>query len=141
MKRNTIGDCRIVDLPKILDPRGNLTFLESNKHAPFEIKRVYYIYDVPGGESRGAHAHIDTESVMIAMSGSFDIVVDDGQKRIKFQLNRAYYGLYLPKMIWRGMENFSSGAVCLVVASTFYSVEDYVRDYDKFKELKENGDF
>lgn len=133
MKKTTIGDCRIVNLPKILDPRGNLTFIESNKNIPFDIKRVYYIYDVPGGESRGAHAHNCTESLMIAITGSFDVVVDDGERRIKFQLNRAYYGLYLPKMIWRGMENFSSGSVCLVLASTFYSKDDYIRSYKDFK--------
>lgn len=133
MKRNTIGDCRIMDLPKIPDPRGNLTFIEGLSHVPFEIKRVFYTYDVPGGESRGAHANRFTDTFIIAMSGSFDVVVDDGDKQIKFQLNRAYYGLYVPKMIWRGIENFSSGAVSLILASTLFDKNEYIRDYEEFK--------
>lgn len=133
MKRATIGDCRIIDFPKILDPRGNLSFIEGNNHVPFEIRRVFYVYDVPGGESRGAHANRDTQQLIVAMSGSFDVVVDDGTKRIKFQLNRAYYGLYIPPMIWRGIENFSSGGVCLVLASTFYNKDEYIREYEDYK--------
>ena len=129
----SINDCKIINLPKIPDPRGNLTFVENHKHIPFEIKRVFYTYDVPGGESRAEHANIETEQLIIAMSGSFDVVVDDGREKKGFHLNRAYYGLYIPKMIWRGIENFSSGAVCLVLASAFYSAEDYIRDYEKFK--------
>ena len=136
MKKITIEDCRMMDLPKVPDVRGNLTFVENNKHVPFEIKRVFYTYDVPGGESRGEHANINTEQFIVAMSGSFDVVVDDGIRRIKFQLNRAYYGLYIRQMIWRGIENFSSGAVCLVLASTFYSADDYIEDYAIFKESK-----
>ena len=116
-----------------LDPRGNLTFVENNNHIPFEIKRVFYLYDVPGGESRGAHANVDTKQFVIAMSGSFDVIVDDGRQHKKFSLNRAYYGLYIPNMIWRGIENFSSGGVCLVLASTFYSANEYIRDYEGFK--------
>ena len=128
-----VEQCKLIDLPKTLDPRGNLTFVEGNKHVPFEIKRVFYLYDVPGGESRGAHANIYTEQFVIAMSGSFDVIVDDGKDQKKFSLNRAYYGLFIPTMIWRGIENFSSGGVCLVLASTLYSADDYIRDYDAFK--------
>ena len=128
-----VSECRLIDLPKIEDPRGNLTFVESGNNIPFEIKRVFYLYDVPGGESRGAHANIHTQQFIIAMSGSFDVVVDDGKGRKMFSLNRAYYGLYVANMIWRGIENFSSGGVCLVLASTFYSADDYIRDYDEFK--------
>jgi dTDP-4-dehydrorhamnose 3,5-epimerase-like enzyme len=129
----SVKNCKIIDLPKILDPRGNLTVVESSKNIPFEIKRIFYLYDVPGGESRGEHANIYTEQFVIAMSGSFDVVVDDGHQRKKFSLNRAYYGLYIPKMIWRGIENFSSGGVCVALASTLYSADDYIRDYDEFK--------
>jgi dTDP-4-dehydrorhamnose 3,5-epimerase-like enzyme len=136
MNKTTINDCKILNLPKICDPRGNLTFIEENSHVPFMIKRVFYTYDVPGGESRAEHANIGTEQLVVAMSGSFNVIVDDGDKKKDFQLNRAYYGLYIPKMIWRGIENFSSGAVCLVLASTLYSVEDYIRDYDEFIKFK-----
>jgi dTDP-4-dehydrorhamnose 3,5-epimerase-like enzyme len=128
-----VNDCKILDLPKIPDVRGNLTFVENNKHIPFEIKRVFYTYDVPGGESRAEHANIVAQQCIIAMSGSFDVVVDDGKNQKKFQLNRAYYGLYIPGMIWRGIENFSSGAVCLVLTSTPYDAKDYIREYDEFK--------
>ena len=133
-----IEDCRIIDLPKISDPtKGNLTFIEANKHIPFEIKRVYYLYDVPGGGDRGEHAHKDLSQFIIAMSGSFDILLDDGHHKKKFHMNRAYYGLYLCPMIWRELDNFSSGSVCLVLASDFYKELDYIRDYDEFtKEIK-----
>lgn len=131
----SITDCRLIDLPKIADPRGNLTFIEGNNHIPFEIKRVFYVYDVPGGESRGGHANSETEQFLIAMSGSFDVTVSDGVEKKKFHLNRAYYGLYIPKMIWRGIDNFSSGAVCLVLASTYYNPGAYIRDYEKFKDM------
>ena len=133
MKAASVNDCKVIDLPKIPDPRGNLTFVENKKHIPFEIKRVFYTYDVPGGESRAEHANIRTEQLIIAMSGSFDVVADDGKEKKRFQLNRAYYGLYVPKMIWRGIENFSSGAVCLVLASELYDANDYIREYEEFR--------
>lgn len=129
----TILDCKIIELPKIQDPRGNLSVIENNIQIPFEMKRVYYLYDVPGGESRADHAHKQMHQFLVAMSGSFDVTVDDGKDKKKYQLNRAYYGLYIPPMIWRGIDNFSSGAVCLSLASTLYSEADYIRDYEEFK--------
>ncbi len=125
-----------IDLPKITDIRGNLTFIEQEKHIPFKIKRVYYLYDVPGGETRGGHAHRKLEQFIIAASGSFDIVIDNGLKRETITLNRSYYGLYIPKMIWRELENFSSGSVCLVLASRYYDPSDYIYQYDEFKRIK-----
>ena len=116
----SVDDCRLLDLPKISDPRGNLTFVEGASHVPFDIQRVYYLYDVPGGADRGGHAHRELEQFMIAISGSFDVVVDDGKSKKRVHMNRSYYGLYMPKMIWRVMDNFSSGAVCLVLALRFY---------------------
>ena len=130
----SIDSCRVIDLPKIADPRGNLTFVEAGRNIPFEIKRVFYLYDVPGGESRGGHAHRKCQQFIVAMSGSFDVLVDDGKKRRTFTLNRSYYGLYLPSMIWREMANFSSGSVCMVLASEFYEESDYFRQYDEFVE-------
>lgn len=129
-----LEQCRIVDLPKISDPngRGNLTFLESNVHVPFAIERVYYLYDVPGGAERGGHAHKQLEQLIIAMSGSFDVVLDDGFDKKRVHLARSYYGLYVPTMIWRELDNFSSGAVCLVLASAPYDESDYYRNYDDF---------
>jgi hypothetical protein len=127
-----LDDCRIIDLPRITDPRGNLTFIEGLRHLPFDIARVYYLYDVPGGESRGGHAHRQLEQFVIAMSGSFDVVLDDGTARRTVSLNRSYYGLYMPRMIWRELVNFSSGSVCTVLASRPYEEEDYFRDYDEF---------
>ncbi len=127
-----IENCKIVDLPKIADPRGNLTFIEGGRHVPFEIKRVYYLYDVPGGAERGGHAHKGLHQLIIAMSGSFDIVLDDGLEKKRFHLNRSYYGLYVCPMIWREMDNFSSGSVCLVLASQLYDSADYYRDYAEF---------
>jgi mannose-6-phosphate isomerase-like protein (cupin superfamily) len=124
---------RIIDLPKIIDPRGNLSFIESERHVPFAIRRVYWVYDVPGGEVRGGHAYRTNEEFMVALSGSFDVVLDDGLRRKVFSLNRSYYGLYVPKGLWRQMENFSTNALALVLASENYSEEDYIRDYDKFK--------
>jgi len=128
----SIEDCKIISLPKIADAKGNLTFVESGRHIPFDIERVYYLYDVPGGEDRGEHAHKTLRQFIVAMSGSFDVLLDDGTKKKKFHLNRAYYGLYVSPMMWRRLDNFSSGAVCLVLASDFYKVEDYIRDYETF---------
>lgn len=127
-----LTDCKLIDLPKISDVRGNLTFIEGGRHVSFDIKRVYYLYDVPGGAERGGHAHKDLHQLIIAMSGSFDIVVDDGQQKKRFHLNRSYFGLYVCPMIWREMDNFSSGAVCLVLASNLYDESDYYRDYNDF---------
>lgn len=127
-----LQDCRIIDLPRISDTRGNLTFIESDRHVPFNIKRVYYLYDVPGGAERGGHAHIKLEEFIIAMSGSFDVVLDDGFDRRNFHLNRSYFGIYIPRMIWRELNNFSSGSVCMVLASECFDEADYFRDYDKF---------
>ncbi|KQQ94939.1 FdtA/QdtA family cupin domain-containing protein [Massilia sp. Leaf139] len=129
-----LNDCRLIELPKISDPRGNLTFVEGGNHIPFDIKRVYYLYDVPGGSDRGAHAHKNLHQFVIAMSGSFDIVLDDGDRQRRFQLNRSYYGLYISPMMWRTLDNFSSGGVCMVLASERYSEDDYIRDYDEFLE-------
>lgn len=127
-----IADCRIVNLPKIADPRGNLTFIESGRHVPFAVQRVFYLYDVPGGESRAGHALRACEQFVIAMSGSFDVVLSDGVDKIRYQLNRSYYGLYIPSLIWRELENFSSGSVCTVLASACYDEADYYRDYEQF---------
>lgn len=128
----SLDECRIIELPKIQDHRGNLTFVESDRHMPFEIKRVYYLYDVPGGAARAAHAHKALRQLMIAMSGSFDVTLDDGFEKKKFHLNRSYFGLYIPSMMWRDLDNFSSGAVCMVLASDYYDEEDYYRDYKTF---------
>lgn len=128
----SIDQCRIVELPKIADPRGNLTFLEGQRHVPFAIERVYYLYDVPGGGERGGHAHVELHQLIIAMSGSFDVVLDDGFRKQRFHLNRSYYGLYVCPMIWRELDNFSSGSVCLVLASNRYDEADYIRDYENF---------
>ena len=127
-----LKNCKIVDLPKITDPRGNLTFIEQGNHIPFDIRRVYYLYDVPGGSERGGHAHKDLSQLIIAMSGSFDVVLDDGYEKKRFHLNRSYYGLYVCPMIWRELDNFSSGSVCMVLASNFYDEADYYRDYNDY---------
>jgi len=123
---------KIIDLPKITDQRGNLTFVESGHHIPFDIKRVYYLYDVPGGSERGGHAHKELQQLIIAMSGSFDVVLDDGTEKKRFHLNRSYYGLYVPTMLWRELDNFSSGAVCMVLASNHYDEKDYYREYGDY---------
>jgi len=125
--------CKIIELPRITDVRGNLTFIEGDDHVPFDIKRVYYLYDVPGGEKRGGHAHKFLQQFIIAASGSFDVILDDGVNRERYHLNRSYYGLYVPKMIWRELDNFSSGSVCLVLASEHFEEDDYIRDYSQFK--------
>ena len=128
----SVNDCKIIELPKISDPRGNLTFIEGMRHIPFEIRRVYYTYDVPGGADRGGHAHKALHQLIIAMSGSFDVTLDDGHAKTKFHLNRSYQGLYVCPMMWRYLDNFSSGSVCMVLASNYYEASDYYRDYDEF---------
>ncbi|WP_342120252.1 sugar 3,4-ketoisomerase [Pseudoduganella sp. OTU4001] len=128
-----LDQCRIIELPRHNDPRGNLSVIESGRHIPFDIQRVYYLYDVPGGSTRAGHGHLELQQLFVAMSGSFDVIVDDGHQRKKFQLNRSYYGLYVPKLMWREVENFSSGAVCMVLASTMYDPADYFHDYGAFK--------
>lgn len=128
----SLNECRIIELPKIQDHRGNLTFIEADRHVPFEIKRVYYLYDVPGGATRAAHGHRSLHQLMIAMSGSFDVTLDDGKEKKLFHLNRSYFGLYIPPMMWRDLDNFSSGAVCMVLASGYYDENDYFRNYDNF---------
>ena len=128
----SLRDCRIIDLPKISESRGNLTFIEGGIHIPFDIKRVYYLYDVPGGAERGAHGHRNLQQLIVAMSGSFDVVLDDGFSVNKFHMNRSYYGLYVSPMMWRDITNISSGAVIMVLASDFYTEDDYFRDYDEF---------
>lgn len=135
----TVDDVRIVELPKFLDARGNLSFAEQNSHIPFEIKRTYWIYDVPGGESRGGHAYKMSEEFIIALSGSFDVIVDDGKEKMSFTLNRSYYGLYIPKGLWREFNNFSTNSLALEFASTQYDPEDYVRDYDEYLTLIADG--
>jgi dTDP-4-dehydrorhamnose 3,5-epimerase-like enzyme len=127
-----IDRCRIIDFPKIEEPRGSLTFIEGERHIDFDIKRVYYVYDVPGGADRGGHAHKELHQLLIAMSGSFDVVVDDGVNRQRFHMNRSYYGLYIPPMVWRDINNFSSGSVCMVLASAYYDEADYYRERDDF---------
>ena len=128
----SIEKCRLIDLPRINDPRGNLTFIEGRNHIPFDIARTYYLYDVPGGAERGGHGHKALSQLIIAMSGSFDIHLDDGFNKTSYHLNRSYYGLYVTPMIWREIDNFSSGSVCLVLASNHYDESDYYRDYDSF---------
>ena len=130
----TIHDCKIIELPKFLDVRGNLSFAENFKQIPFEIKRTYWLYDVPGGENRGSHAHRDLSQLIIAASGSFRVTLDDGTCKRSFFLNRPYQGLYVKPGMWRDLEDFSSGAVCMVLASDEYSADDYIRDYDEFLE-------
>ena len=136
----TVDDVKIIDLPKILDVRGNLSFAENYRHIPFEIKRTYWIYDVPGGEERGGHAFRENEEFIIALSGAFDVVVDDGKERRKFSLNRSYYGLYIPKGLWRTMENFSTNSLALEFGSIPFDLGDYVYEYEDFLVLKRNGE-
>ena len=128
-----VSECEIIKLPKITDRRGNLTFVESSRHIPFDIKRVYYLYDIPGGETRGGHAHKTLKQFMVALSGSFDVVLYDGIEKKRITLNRPDIGLYIPPMIWRELENFSSGAVCLVFASEYFTEADYIRDLQSFE--------
>lgn len=136
----TIDNARIVELPKFTDPRGNLSFVEQLNHIPFEIKRTYWIYDVPGGESRGGHAYRSNEEFIVALSGAFDVIVDDGQQKRKFTLNRSYYGLFIPAGLWREMENFSTNSLALEFGSMHFDKNDYVRDFELFKKLKKDGE-
>lgn len=136
----TVDDVTIIELPRFADPRGNLSFAEQNNHIPFEIKRTYWIYDVPGGENRGGHAFINTEEFIVALSGGFDVTVDDGSQKKSFTLNRSYYALYIPKGLWREMGNFSTNSFALEFASTKYNPADYVRDYNQYLKLKGNGE-
>lgn len=129
-------EVRLITLPKIGDRRGNLSVIEEKNHIPFKVERSFWIYDVPGGESRGGHAYRTTEEFIVALSGSFDVVLDDGKERKIFSLNRSYYGLYVPKMMWREMTNFSTNSVALVLSSTKYDAADYIRDYEQFKKMK-----
>jgi len=131
----SLQHCKIIDLPKVEDPRGNLTFIESSTHIPFDIERVYYLYDVPGGSHRGGHAHKNLHQFLIAMSGSFDITLDEGRTKFKYHMNRSYYGLYIPPMIWREIDNFSSGSVCMVLASEKFTELDYYREYTEFSAI------
>ena len=133
-----INKVQLIQLPKITDPRGNLSFFESGKHIPFEIKRTYWIYDVPGGEIRGSHAFKESQEFIVALSGSFDIVIHDGIEEKKYALNRSYFGLYIPQMHWRRLENFSTNSLALVVSSIFYDESDYIRDFETFKKLNGN---
>ncbi|MBD2177251.1 WxcM-like domain-containing protein [Pseudanabaena sp. FACHB-1998] len=128
----TLHNCKIIEFPKINDYRGNLTFVESSRHIPFDIQRVYYLYDVPGGAERAGHALKTCNQILIAMSGSFDVLLDDGFQKKCFHLNRSYYGLYVSPMIWREINNFSSGSVCMALVSTYYDPEDYYRNYEDF---------
>lgn len=134
----SIKDVRIIELPKFTDPRGNLSFVEQLNHIPFEIKRTYWIYDVPGGESRGGHAFRQNEEFIVALSGAFDVIVDDGNEKKTFTLNRSYYGLYIPAGLWREMDNFSTNSLALEFGSIHYDRSDYIVDYDQYLKLKEN---
>jgi dTDP-4-dehydrorhamnose 3,5-epimerase-like enzyme len=135
-----IDQCRIINFPKIAEARGNLSFIEGTNHIPFPIKRVYYLYDVPSGATRGGHAHKTLSQIIIALSGSFDVLLDDGKEKKLFFLNRPHYGLYIPPGVWREMENFSSNSVALVLASELYNEEDYIRDYSVFRKMVEESE-
>jgi len=135
----TIEDCKLIELPRFLDSRGNLSFVEQLNHIPFEIKRTYWIYDVPGGETRGGHAFKENREFMVALSGAFDVVVDDGKNKKNFTLNRSYYGLYVPSGLWREINNFSTNSVALEFGSMHYDKEDYIRNYDTFLNMKSDG--
>lgn len=139
MKFPTIYDCPVIELPKIHFPAGSITPIEGKQTIPFEVERVFYIYDIPGGESRGAHAHIECHQLLVAASGSFDVMIDDGSNKKHVSLNRPYFGLYIPPGIWAAEMNFSSGAICLTLTSHAFEERDYIRDYEQFK-LYRNGD-
>jgi len=130
-----LDDCRLLELPVVHNPQGNLTYIEAERHVPFDIARVYYLYDVPGGATRGGHAHRELEQLLVATSGSLEVLIDDGSRREGIHLNRSYVGLYMPSMIWRELVNFSSGSVCMVLASAPYDEADYIRDYDEFSSV------
>lgn len=135
----TVNDVKIIDLPKYTDPRGNLSFVEQLNHIPFVIKRTYWIYDVPGGENRGGHAFKQNEELIVALSGAFDVVVDDGENKKRFSLSRSYYGLYIPKGLWRTMENFSTNSVALEFGSIHYDERDYIHDFSEYLRMKQDG--
>lgn len=135
----SVEDVKIIELPKFADPRGNLSFVEQLNHIPFEIKRTYWIYDVPGGENRGGHAFRKNEEFIVALSGAFDVIVDDGVNKKTFSLNRSYYGLYVPAGLWREMENFSTNSLAMEFGSIHYSPEDYIRDYGEYLKMKKDG--
>lgn len=134
-----LNKCTIIELSRFLDARGNLSFVEQKNHVPFEIKRTYWIYDVPGGEARGGHAFKKNQEFIVALSGAFDVVVDDGKSKKTFTLNRSYYGLYVPAGLWREMVNFSTNSLALEFGSEHYNAEDYIRDYDEYLKLKNDG--
>lgn len=136
MKATTVFDCNMLQLPRMYNPAGSITAVNNSKEVPFDIKRIYYLFDVPGGEARGGHAHKDLQQLIVAASGSFDIIVDDGNVKRTFHLSRPYTGLYMPSGLWRELDNFSSGSICLVLASTIYDEADYIRDYVTFREWK-----
>lgn len=137
---SSIQEVKLIELPRFNDPRGNLSFIEQNNHIPFEIKRTYWIYDVPGGESRGGHVFKQNQEFIVALSGAFDVVVDDGNQKKIFTLNRSYYGLYVPAGLWREIENFSTNSLALEFGSIPYDVSDYIRDYNEYLKLKSNGE-
>ena len=137
--KTTIYDCKVINLPKISTRKGSITPIYGGEQVPFEVQRVYYLYDVPGGESRGGHAHINLQQLVVSVMGAFDVVLDDGLEKKRIHLDRAYYGLYIPRMIWRELENFSSGGICLVLASMLYDEADYIRDYPVFLRLAETN--
>lgn len=134
-----ISDIKVVELPRFLDERGNLSVIEEEKDVPFKIQRSYWIYDVPGGEHRGGHAYKQNCEFIVALSGSFDVILDDGKERKTFSLNRSYYGLYVPKGLWREMDNFSTNSLALVLSSTKYDEDDYLRYYEEFKRYRNEG--
>ena len=137
----TLQDVKIIELPKILDPRGNLSFIEEYDHIPFKLERTYWIYDVPGGQKRGGHAFKNQQELVVALSGSFDVIVHDGEEEKRFYLNRSYFGLYIPNGLWRHMDNFSTNSVVLVLSSTTYDESDYIRDFNEFTMLQKNEEF
>ena len=134
----TVNDCKVLNLPKIVDGRGNLSIIEENHQIPFKIERAYWIYDVPGGDQRGGHAYLRTEEFIVALSGSFDVVIDDGTEKRTFSMNRSYKGLYVPSGLWRVMDNFSTNSLALILASTQYDAKDYIMEYESYKEWKAN---